>query len=62
MKATGALVATVNNHTTEGNGFAVNGTPTFFVGKTTAQGFEGFRIAGAQPYPVFQPRIDALLK
>jgi len=62
MKATGALVATVNNHTTEGNGFAVNGTPTFFVGKTTAQGFEGFRVVGTQLYPVFQPRIDALLK
>jgi protein-disulfide isomerase len=28
---------------TEGAGFNVNGTPTFFVGKTTAQGFEGLR-------------------
>jgi protein-disulfide isomerase len=40
----------------------VNGTPTFFVGKTTAQGFEGFRIVGAQPFAVFQQRIDGLLK
>lgn len=47
---------------TEGNGFSVNGTPTFFVGKTTAQGIEGFRIVGAQPYAVFQQRLDALLK
>jgi protein-disulfide isomerase len=47
---------------TEGNGFSVNGTPTFFVGKTTAQGIEGSRIVGAQPYAVFQQRLDALLK
>ncbi len=40
----------------------VSGTPTFFVGTTTAQGFEGFRIVGAQPYSVFQARIDGLLK
>jgi protein-disulfide isomerase len=52
----------INKDMTEGNGFAVNGTPTFFVGKTTAQGFEGFRIVGAQPYAVFQQRLDALLK
>jgi protein-disulfide isomerase len=47
---------------TEGNGFTVTGTPTFFVGKTTAQGIEGVRIVGAQPYAVFQQRFDALLK
>jgi len=47
---------------TEGAGFDVSGTPTFFVGKTTAQGFEGFRIVGAQPYAVFQQRIEGLLK
>lgn len=40
----------------------VSGTPTFFIGKTTAQGFEGFRIVGAQPYSVFQTRIEGLLK
>jgi protein-disulfide isomerase len=47
---------------TEGAGFSVSGTPTFFIGKTTAQGFEGFRIVGAQPYAVFQQRIEGLLK
>ena len=52
----------INKDMTEGNGFSVNGTPTFFVGKTTAQGIEGFRIVGAQPYAVFQQRLDALLK
>ena len=52
----------INQDMTEGAGFSVNGTPTFFVGKTTTQGFEGFRIVGAQPYAVFQQRIEGLLK
>jgi protein-disulfide isomerase len=52
----------INKDMTEGAGFSVNGTPTFFVGKTTAQGFEGLRIVGAQPYAVFQQRIEGLLK
>ena len=52
----------INKDMTEGSGFSVNGTPTFFVGKTTAQGFEGLRIVGAQPYAVFKERIEGLLK
>ena len=54
--------AAISKDMTEGAGFSVNGTPTFFVGKTTAQGFEGFRIVGAQPFAVFQQRIEELLK
>ena len=54
--------AAITKDMTEGTGFSVNGTPTFFVGKTTAQGFEAFRIVGAQPYAVFQQRIEGLLK
>jgi protein-disulfide isomerase len=54
--------AAITRDLTEGAGFDVSGTPTFFVGKTTAQGFEGFRIVGAQPYAVFQARIEGLLK
>jgi protein-disulfide isomerase len=54
--------AAITRDLTEGSGFDVNGTPTFFVGKTTAQGFEGFRIVGAQPFAVFQARIEGLLK
>ena len=52
----------ISKDMTEGAGFSVSGTPTFFVGKTTTQGFEGFRIVGAQPYAVFQQRIEGLLK
>lgn len=54
--------AAITRDLTEGAGFDVSGTPTFFVGKTTAQGFEGFRIVGAQPFAVFQARIEGLLK
>ena len=57
-----AFDSAISKDMTEGAGFSVNGTPTFFVGKTTAQGFEGFRIVGAQPYAVFQQRIEGLLK
>lgn len=41
----------------------VNGTPTWFVGKTTSEGIiEGTKIVGAQPFSAFQPTIDNLLK
>lgn len=52
----------INKDMAEAASFDVSGPPTFFVGKTTAQGFEGFRIVGAQPYAVFQRRIEGLLK
>ncbi len=39
----------------------VSGTPTFVLGKTTPQGFEGARIVGAQPYAVFERQIKELL-
>jgi protein-disulfide isomerase len=40
----------------------VSGTPTFFIGKTSAQGIDGHRIVGAQPYALFQAKIEELLK
>jgi protein-disulfide isomerase len=54
--------AAIDKDMTEGAGFSVNGTPTFFTDTTTPQGFEGFRIVGAQPDAVFQPRIEGPLK
>ncbi|HEV8584802.1 MAG TPA: thioredoxin domain-containing protein [Methylomirabilota bacterium] len=39
----------------------VSGTPTFVLGKTAPQGFEGLRIVGAQPYAVFEQKIRELL-
>jgi protein-disulfide isomerase len=40
----------------------VSGTPSFLIGRSTAQGFEGTRIVGAQPYAVFDAQIQQLLK
>ncbi|MEO8679988.1 MAG: thioredoxin domain-containing protein, partial [Vicinamibacterales bacterium] len=54
--------AAIQKDIAEASGVDVSGTPTFFVGKTTAQGFEGTRIVGAQPYALFQAKIDELLK
>lgn len=40
-----------------------NGTPTWFVGKSTPDGtIDGQIIVGAQPFSAFQPTIDSLLK
>ncbi len=40
----------------------VSGTPTFVIGATTpGSAVEGQRIVGAQPYPVFEAQIKALL-
>lgn len=39
------------------------GTPTFFIGKSSADGIiKGTKLVGAQPYSVFQSEIDTLLK
>jgi protein-disulfide isomerase len=39
----------------------VNGTPTFFVGRTAPDAIEAQRIVGAQPFQVFDTQIKALL-
>ena len=54
--------AAIQKDIAEASTLDVSGTPTFFVGPTTAQGFDGFRIVGAQDYSVFQARLDSLLK
>ncbi len=42
---------------------SANGTPTWFVGKSTPDGtIDGQIIVGAQPFSAFQPTIDNLLK
>ncbi len=47
----------------EGSKAGVTGTPTTFLGRTQADGKVKLtkRITGAQPYPVFQQAIDAML-
>lgn len=46
----------------DANKVNASGTPTFFIGKSSADGIiEGVRIVGAQPYSVFKNKIDELL-
>jgi protein-disulfide isomerase len=37
-----------------------NGTPTFVIGKSTADGVDGELVVGAQPYPVFDQKLKEL--
>jgi protein-disulfide isomerase len=53
--------AAIDRDVADAQGADVNGTPTFVLGKTMAQGFEGLRIIGAQPYAVFEQKIRELL-
>jgi protein-disulfide isomerase len=39
----------------------LTGTPSFVVGRTAQDGFEGVKIVGAQPYAVFEAKIRELL-
>jgi len=36
------------------------GTPTFVIGKSTADGVDGELMVGAQPYPIFQQKLKDL--
>lgn len=55
--------AQVDQDIAEGTKAGVNGTPSFFVGKSTSGNeIDGQIIVGAQPFTAFQPTIDNLLK
>jgi protein-disulfide isomerase len=45
----------------EGRAVNVEGTPTFILGRTTAQGLDGILIVGAQPFAAFDAKIKELL-
>lgn len=53
----------VNKDIADASGAGVNGTPSFFLGESSANGLiEGNIIVGAQPYSVFKTAIDRALK
>lgn len=55
--------AEVDKDLTDASTAGANGTPTFFIGKSTANGIiEGTKVVGAQPFSAFQAEIDKLLK
>jgi len=45
----------------EGRAVNVEGTPTFVLGRTTAQGLDGIVMVGAQPFAAFDAKIKELL-
>ncbi len=46
---------------TDAHSVGITGTPGFVLGRTSKNGFEGFKIKGAQPYSAFAARINKLL-
>lgn len=58
----GKYAGTVGEHVAAGTAVGVTGTPSFFVGKTTADGtIEATGIRGAQPLATFRQVLDRLL-
>lgn len=53
--------AEIQRDIADGSAAGVSGTPTFVVGRTSADGVDGVRIVGAQPYAVFDAKIRELL-
>ena len=53
--------AAIERDIAEGTKAGVTGTPSFVLGPTTPGSVEGLRIVGAQPFPLFEARIKALL-
>jgi protein-disulfide isomerase len=46
---------------TDATSVGVSGTPTFVIGRTSANGLDGVRLVGAQPYAVFDAKLQELL-
>jgi protein-disulfide isomerase len=58
----GKYAQAVSEHQAAGSAVGVTGTPTFFIGKTSADGtIEATVVRGAQPYAAFKQAIDSLL-
>lgn len=53
--------AEIQKNIQEGSGAGVQGTPSFVLGRTTAQGLDGVLIVGAQPFANFDAEIKKLL-
>jgi len=59
----GMYAEAVNQHLAAGSQAGINGTPGFFIGKTSAEGtLEATLIKGAQPITAFRQVIDSLLE
>jgi protein-disulfide isomerase len=52
----------VQNDLLEAMKVGATGTPTFVVGRTTAEGVDGELMVGALPFPMFDEKLKSLLK
>jgi len=53
--------AAIMQDMSDGRAVKVEGTPSFVLGRTTAQGLDGILIVGAQPFAAFDAKIKELL-
>ena len=53
--------AAIKQDMSDGRAVNVEGTPTFVLGRTAAEGLEGVLIVGAQPFTAFDAKIKELL-
>src|SRR5437773_3668559 len=53
--------AEIQKDLSEGSAVGIQGTPSFVIGKTTANGLDGVRFVGAQPFSAFDAKLKELL-
>src|SRR5438094_2800126 len=53
--------AEIQKDLSEGSAVGIQGTPSFVIGKTSANGLDGVRFVGAQPYAQFDAKLKELL-
>jgi protein-disulfide isomerase len=60
--ASGKYADVVKKDVATAEGFGVNGTPTFLLGKSTPDGVSGVILVGALPFAAFEARLKALVE
>mgnify|MGYP003576593281 CR=1 FL=1 len=53
--------AEIQKDLTDGSSVGIQGTPSFVIGKTSANGLDGVRFVGAQPFAAFDAKLKELL-
>lgn len=54
--------AEIQKDVSDAQSVGISGTPTFLIGRTSAGGFEGIKVVGAQHLGAFEARITELLR
>jgi protein-disulfide isomerase len=61
MADTAKYQADIQKDLNDASGVGVSGTPTFVIGRTIANGLDGVRLVGAQPFAAFDAKLKELL-